>query len=139
VQWRFTDSSGAPVGEATFGPLPSSTEFWLSQQQGAWQVILRQIPNSGGSTVGNDQLCQVGVMELGSYTSTPTISGVIIHSEGPLGCGWIAIEALPESSKPAGFFIWRFGALLAGDAQAHQLIPALPIALPREVAEAGGP
>lgn len=139
MQWRFTDASGAPVGEATVGPLPSLTEFWLSQQQGAWQVTLRQNLDSGGNTVYNDQLCQVGVTELGAYTSTQAISGEIIHSEGPLGCGFIAIEALPESSKVGGFFVWRFGALLAGDAQAHQLIPALPIALPREVAEAGGP
>src|SRR5215469_4003411 len=45
VQWRFRDASGASVGKATFGPLPSSMEFWLSQQQGAWQVILHRNPS----------------------------------------------------------------------------------------------
>jgi hypothetical protein len=37
-----------------------------------------------------------------------------------------------------GHFIWRFGVLLAADASAHSTLPALPVALPADLAAVGG-
>jgi hypothetical protein len=37
-----------------------------------------------------------------------------------------------------GRYVWRFGVLLAADAQAHRILPALPLASPAEIAAVGG-
>jgi hypothetical protein len=43
-----------------------------------------------------------------------------------------------SSSKEYGHYIWRWGVLLAADAQAHTLFPSLPIAPQSEITAVGG-
>jgi hypothetical protein len=138
VQWGFTNASGAQVGQAAFGPLPYPAEFWLSQQQSAWQVILTQNAYTDRPAVGDDARCQAAQAALSAYGVGNFFTyyswQMTEKRVGPLGCTFTL-----DSSQYAGFFVWRFGVLLAADTTAHRLLPALPIAPPREVAEAGGP
>jgi hypothetical protein len=42
------------------------------------------------------------------------------------------------STKKYGHYVWRWGVLLAADAQAHTLFPSLPIAPQSEITAVGG-
>ena len=43
-----------------------------------------------------------------------------------------------NSNKKYGHYVWRWGVLLAADAQARALFPALPVAPQSEIAAVGG-
>jgi hypothetical protein len=140
-QWRFTDASDAQVGQVGFGPLPFATKFWLaSQTDGTWQATLMENPSTGGPATEQDILCTAAQTAMAEYSvagfNPPSPGRVTEGRVGPLGCTFTISD---QSGNDVGLFIWRFGVLLAGDPTAHRTIPALPIAPPREIAEAGGP
>src|SRR5262249_19156002 len=58
------------------------------------------------------------------------------HAGNDLLQGCVLSVISPDEG--VGHFVWRFGALLAADAQAHRLFPDLPVALPAELKAAGG-
>jgi hypothetical protein len=59
------------------------------------------------------------------------------------GC-WIRVEGnnnnplAPNGAKQHGSYIWRWGVLLAADAQARTLFPSLPVAPQSEITAVGG-
>jgi hypothetical protein len=79
-------------------------------------------------------VCPLGVDLLDSYQQGKNVSEAII-GERPQSC---AFQMMDLTGATLGLVIWRFGVLLAGDAAAHQLLPALPLAPASEIAAAGG-
>jgi hypothetical protein len=59
---------------------------------------------------------------------------VSLHDRGVEGCELGATI----NRVDGGSYVWRFGVLLAADAQAHSILPALPRASPAEIAAVGG-
>jgi hypothetical protein len=53
-----------------------------------------------------------------------------LYDRGAEGCELV----LKEQSVEQGRFLWRFGVVLAADAQAHATYPELPVAPPEEIA-----
>jgi hypothetical protein len=135
VQWRFVDMSGVLVGEAASGPLAFSVDFQLGLASGQWQIVSMSGGASIEGVVQPGRVCELAVLMLRAYGIFAS-SGWSQPVVGPLGCRFVLNDELGQPNN--GLFVWRFGVLLAGDAKAHQLIPALPIAPPRETAEAGG-
>jgi hypothetical protein len=138
VRWRFTDQSGAHVGEAAFGPLPYPPEFLISLTSGtAWQVMSVSNPiYSNSFIVQSGDLCGLAQMVVSAYgIAQSESSGLTANKVGPLGCTFTLDDTFNRPNN--GRFVWRFGALLAADARAHQLLPEQLIAPAREIAEAG--
>ena len=90
--------------------------------------------------------CEVGVNLLSTVTSHPlsTVAQqpeyqvATVHNNGIGGCalqltrtGGTGVTGTDGAN--AGSFLWRFGVLLAADAEAHALLPYLPLAPPSEL------
>jgi hypothetical protein len=124
--WRFTTASGDLAGTVT---LPSSRLFIFAltfDPSGGWRL-------AEGGSLPDPQMwppntldqCSAAARLLGGLLS----SGVRSFSSGVEGC---------QLQANSGTFIWRFGVLLAADAQAHTMLPALPIASPAEISAVAG-
>lgn len=132
LDWRFTTSAGRPVAAFTI-PTPTTVPVALTFAGGRW-VVAAGAPGSPSLDFSSaldpcgqadDILSRVGGAALQGTSCAPS-------PNGPMG--GCAIDAVNADGSTAGRFIYRFGALLAADAAAHRLVPALPIAPPAEVA-----
>jgi hypothetical protein len=154
VGWRFTTQGGALVAApppqfagsmVNVGLTYSSTGGWsVSDSASGSSITALQTQLLSGSCESGYSALQtlIGQSSLGgqdlSYgqSASPgsTTDGCAISVEGqntnPLG---------PTSStKKYGHYVWRWGVLLAADAQARTLFPLLPIAPQSEIAAVGG-
>jgi hypothetical protein len=78
-------------------------------------------------------VCQAGIMMLWSTLGSAN-APVPLHDRGVEGCELGA----KVNGVDGGRYVWRFGVVLAADAQAHSILPALPLASPAEIAAVGG-
>lgn len=60
-----------------------------------------------------------------------------LHDRGLDGCELSLQVNSGENSGDQGEFVWRFGALMAANAQAHLTLPRLPMAAPADLAAVG--
>lgn len=137
LRWQFARASGQVVSSVSFSsPLFLSLVLSYGPEAG-WQ--LATLPDSGGSI--SDQLtnlsCNIGVqilMDLAGSNSNGVGGPGSPHNQAIEGC---EPSLQSNSGTNLGTFLWRFGVLLAADANAHALLPALPMAPPDELAAAG--
>lgn len=141
VSWRFRTASGTV---ASFVPFRVTTKagsaaetaalFLSSAQAGDWTISqLAPVPNFAGQL--QDTFCSTGETILQQGVGYDPSSWIATNSgQGAPGCD----IHLYLKNTFQGTFLWRFGVLLAGDAQAHATDPQLPVAPPEEVAAAGG-
>jgi hypothetical protein len=133
LQWHFTASSGETVASAVYA-VPTLINLALTfDGRGGWQVSLdaTQVVNGFSLSAGlAANICDTGSRELeplvpqGDYV-------VQMRYNDVEGC---AIQLQAPNGINQGSFVWRFGVLLAADAQAHHLAPMLPVAPPAEIA-----
>jgi hypothetical protein len=83
----------------------------------------------GQSSLGGQDLSYGQSAPAGSTTDGCALS-VEGQNSNPLGT--------TGSTKKYGHYVWRWGVLLAADAQARTLFPFLPIAPQNEIAAVGG-
>jgi hypothetical protein len=137
LRWRFTTASGQVVSDVTFSPDPAMQQLFLSYAAATgWQPQF-----TSPATLSQEltqQVCPTGTQVLLGeqlrYLSGEDWNETVLHDQGIAGC---ALE-LTMNNVDQGHFVWRFGALLAADANAHHLLPALPVASPADLAAVGG-
>ena len=136
LRWRFTSANGQLVSDVTF-PVPTTLTLFLSYVPATgWQVeLLSSVQLSQHLT---QLVCTTGMQMLAGELAGPLGNQgwdlTVLHDQGVQGC---ELEAAQQGSDE-GQFVWRFGVLLAADAQAHSILPLLPIASSAEVAAVGG-
>ena len=138
LRWRFTDASGHVVSDVTF-PSATTLPLYLSYAAATgWQ--LESPTQAQLSQALTDLICPTGEQLLaGVLAGTPLGNGgdwnlIVLHDQGGAGC---ELE-LAEQGIDQGHFVWRFGVLLAADARAHSVLPALPVARPSDLAAVEG-
>ncbi|HLV97803.1 MAG TPA: hypothetical protein VKT82_03910 [Ktedonobacterales bacterium] len=138
-RWRFTTASGQVVSDVTFSSFPILLSLVLSYTAATgWRLGLALVSQPGLSAQLSQLFCDTGIQML-TQVQSKALGGAgwgvnVLHDRGAAGC---ALE-LTQGTADEGHFVWRFGALLAGDASAHQAFPTLPVASPAELAAVGG-
>ncbi|HEU5370102.1 MAG TPA: hypothetical protein VFU69_16645 [Ktedonobacterales bacterium] len=139
LRWRFTTASGHVVSDVTFPASPVPLKLFLSYDaRTGWQIA----PLPASETSLTEQLsqlvCITGIqllnMQQAHYLGGDGWTVNILHEQGIEGCEL----QLEQHNVDQGHFVWRFGALLAADAQAHSTLPKLPIAPPQALAAVAG-
>ncbi len=141
--WRFSDSTGAEVGNVLFraglvGPTLamtlafSATGGWHAPPSDALASELR-------GEVALD-LCVDGANAFSTGASAAQQNVILIGEQGGAsleGCA-LTMRIVPDDpGRAAPSVICRFGALLATDAATAKLLPGLPLASPDEIATIG--
>ncbi|MEO7001727.1 MAG: hypothetical protein ABI068_07910 [Ktedonobacterales bacterium] len=148
VRWHFTDATGRQVAQSPLIALTIAALIELAYTPGAsapWRLLSMQVgPPSGAATTPETQAlqaqlgpaaCNSGFTALttslpkGSFTPVGLVATVGLN-----GCVIQAQEGTSAADTANSIYLWRFGVLLAVDANAHQLAPDLPLAPADEVA-----
>jgi hypothetical protein len=146
-QWQFTPLSGGQALRSALSP-PSwflrlvltadSVNGWDVDQQRTEQLNGFGLPFALPATV-----CRAGADVLSTRVtpnpppgppSPQQYSPSVVSDHGLAGC---ELRLTNASGASGGSFIWRFGVLLAADAQAQALMPDLPLAPPSALAAVG--
>jgi hypothetical protein len=128
LQMHFETQDGRQMGTLTL-PASSPQSFALAYRtDGTWQTVnlSTELPQPRA-----DQ-CLTGYTLLQAQLRATTFSG----NDGSFGGSAHALTGCKMTSGTgpgAATFIWRFGVLLAADAAAHALLPALPMAPPSAI------
>jgi hypothetical protein len=136
LRWQFARASGQVISDV---PFPASMFMNLAlsyNPETGWQVVA---PPASGISL-SEQLanmsCSTGIQILSDLAgSNSNVGGPNGPNQTIEGC---TLSLQSNSNTSLGTFLWRFGVLLAADANAHALLPALPVAPPDELAAAGG-
>jgi hypothetical protein len=127
LRWQISDAAGATHADVS---IPSTSIVGMLLVEDAamgWQMV--QVTAIIGSV--RDTVCQAGVAMLEFRLSGDV---TLLHDAGVEGCELHAqVNGVDE-----GRYVWRFGVLLAADAQAHASQPDLPVAPAAEIAAVGG-
>jgi hypothetical protein len=139
LRWRFTTPGGQVVSDVTFPASATPLTLALAYQPTTgWRLASPAASPSNLSAQLSQLVCDTGSQML-TRVQQHNLSGdgwtvTILHDQGVAGCEL----ALMQGAADQGHFVWRFGALLAGDARAHATLPTLPLAAPAELAAVGG-
>jgi hypothetical protein len=128
LRMRFVTGDGALKGALTLpGAVPP--RFALAYRaDGTWQTV--NLDASVAGDVTPPAQCETGLNLLSARLDATQGGG------GSLGAGATGHTldgcqySVATASGGTAVFVWRFGVLLAADASAHALLPALPIAPP---------
>lgn len=133
IRWQFTDASGALVGSITFRlPLPLLLTLSFDAAAG-WQVV--DTPEFRMRSLAAElDVCSAGAELLLEHVWTNEYYTTALRAQPVEGC---ALRLENTVGNSLGIFIWRFGVLLAADAQAHATLPSLPVASPEETHATG--
>ncbi len=129
LRWRFYDAAGRPAGEVAYD-VPGPVQTYLAYTGGAWRLAQADGSLASVLDVAPADLCIAATDEVGNI-GRALLSVRSVRGSLTQGC---LIQMQSQSGSAEGLYLWRFGALLAANAQAHRLLPALPIAPPAEVA-----
>jgi hypothetical protein len=130
LRWRFRSASHANISEVVFQPEQSVSLFLAFRGAAGWVVPPDHAPPGTIATQVASTVCLTGQTIL-SHVAGATASMTIgtARDRGVLGCELV----LEGSGVEEGRFLWRFGVLLAADAQAHASYPEVPVAPPEEL------
>jgi hypothetical protein len=134
----MTDS-GEAAGATTFA-IPGPLQFALTYDgKAGWQVVDVTFP--GGGPLGpGPEVCSVGadLVQHELDTNNQNNRGMEWFGSPQDGIEGVCLAASAAGRHERRESIWRFGVLLAADAPAHALLPALPMAPPGEIAAVSG-
>jgi hypothetical protein len=132
-------ASGQVVSDVTF-PYASMLTLYLTYDNSTgWQVGLlspQQLEQDLTQVVcptGSNVLASLAQQTADQLYWTVTT----LHDRGLDGCELSLQVNSGENPADQGEFIWRFGALMAANEQAHLTLPQLPMATPADLAAAG--
>jgi hypothetical protein len=127
LRWQISDAAGAVLADVS---IPSSdiVGVLLTEDAAAgWQIA--QLNTILGTL--RDTTCHAGMDVL--QATLDSSAATVLHDAGVEGCELRGqVNGVDE-----GRYIWRFGVLLAADAQAHAYHPDLPIAPAAEITAVG--
>lgn len=129
--WRFTTAAGMPVGAATFR---TRTELTLALEYAGstgWKLS-NAFSSSPLQLTSELDSCSAGVELLLRMVSSGQY-GATSSNVAPDRAAGCELRLQGPDGTVAGHFVWRFGVLLAADADAHSLLPGLPIAPGEEI------
>jgi hypothetical protein len=133
------NANGQMVTDVTF-PFASMLSLYLTYDGSTgWQVGLlspQQLDQDLTQVV-----CPTGSNVLASLAQRASDqlywTVTTLHDRGLDGCEFSLQVNSGENSGDQGEFVWRFGALMAANAQAHLTLPQLPMAMPADLAAVG--
>jgi hypothetical protein len=132
-------ATGQVVSDVTF-PFASMLSLYLSYNASTgWQVGLlspQQLSQDLTQVVcptGSNVLASLAQQTADQLYWTVTT----LHDRGLDGCELSLQVNSGENSGDQGEFVWRFGALMAANEQAHLTLPQLPMAAPADLAAVG--
>jgi hypothetical protein len=139
LSWRFTKATGETVSETTYAYAQLITLYLAYDQTQGWHET-----SVAGTPSERDQLaglnCATGASLLQLQVSRTIIGNgddwesIALVDHGVEGC----ILLLLQNRTIVGHFLWRFGVIMAADAQAHTTLPTLPVAPQDEIAVVSG-
>jgi hypothetical protein len=139
-QWRFVSDAGQQVGMLQVAANNTVAGGLIYDPVSGWRLDAATpgtpFAASFISALAVDP-CGIGMSLLGWMlrdNTTVTLAGAQAGNDLLQGC----VVTVLSQSGGFGQLVWRFGALLAADEQAHALFPNLPLAMPAEVKAAGG-
>jgi hypothetical protein len=134
VQWLFTPlGGGQPVQSPVSGPVAALRLVLVADQAGNWTVDQQGTTALNGYSLAMGMPstdCQAGASYLATRAPSDLLSVGIVAYAGLAGC---ELQLTDANRANRGTFVWRFGVLLAADAQAQAVLPDLPVAPPDEV------
>jgi hypothetical protein len=155
IGWRFTTQSGALVATAPFRG-GAVTQVGLTYSATSGWAVAEGAPGPYTTDLQTQLMsesCQGGIAVLQALVEKSSLAGQQLSyrqgaAGGALGAptDGCAISAESQGNNPLapnggakqyGRYVWRWGVLLAADAQAHTLFPSLPIAPKSEIAAVG--
>jgi hypothetical protein len=156
VGWRFTTQSGALVATSAFRNGGAVTVGLTYSSTAGWSVV-EDAPGSSSADLRGQLIsgtCQGGITALQALIDKSSLAAQqLSYSSGSPsgftapqtdGC-WIQVESSnnnpfspTSSNKEYGHYVWRWGVLLAADAQARTVFPSLPVAPQSEITAVGG-
>jgi hypothetical protein len=136
LRWHFTTSTGTPIADVTYTPSPltgfrpSLPEVQFVDDGTGWNLAADTDLNTAvqaaicytGWAILDERLLDINTGYSGTNTSHISAAGCQI--------------SVQSTTKGTGSFLWRFGVLLAANANAHTLLPDLPVASQAELAAA---
>jgi hypothetical protein len=149
VEWDFTVNNSHVVHSTVYSYYLPSSLLLTYDPQTEWQVDLsntEQVNGFGLSGALALATCELGASLLSTLTNPllttaqqPEYQVATVDNNGIGGCtlqltrtGGTGVTGTDGTN--AGSFVWRFGVLLAADAEAHALLPYLPLAPSSELA-----
>ena len=135
LRWRFTDGTGAALGDVTYatdvpaGLFPPLPQVQFVYDAAGWHLAAGTNLNAGMP----DFICDNGMTILQHRITGPYNNMGPVTNKGVEGCS-ISVQ----TNKGDGLFLWRFGVLLAANDDAHAILPDLPIASPAAIAAVSG-
>ena len=117
------------MGNAVYR-VPDEVQTYLTYASGAWQLAQADGSPATAIDIAPASLCGAGSEELGSI-GRALLSVRSVRGDLTQGC---LIQMQSQNGTAEGLYLWRLGVLLAADAQAHTLLPALPVASAPEIA-----
>jgi hypothetical protein len=139
LTWRYTtpprqvvlsDGPALPLGAVPFTEIP----LQVGWNSGFWQTPTAVL----GVSETDPVICPTGAHALRvaqAPRAAPQYQWPLAASTAELGCLLAGSEMDPHTAKPTGplaLVLYRAGALLAVNAQAHQILPGLPLASAHE-------
>jgi hypothetical protein len=135
LTWRFVTASGALAGAETFR-VPEPLRLTLAYDlRTGWHLSDLMLFGQGPNGPPLD-ICGGGAAAL-QQSLGPNGYGEGWKNAGERAVAGCELDVQDQNGVIA-HFIWRFGVLLAANAPAHTLLPALPIAPPDEIAAVTG-
>jgi hypothetical protein len=133
LHWQFTTAAGQVVSAVAYPVLEGWQVSLIYAPATGWHVT--EALNTGGSAARQFSRlsCSTGAALLQAQVAGLGWTIRVAHQAGIEGCQLVRQQAQPDRAA----FIWRFGVLLAADAAAHRLLPALPLAQPADTAALG--
>jgi hypothetical protein len=139
-QWRFVSDAGQQVGTLQVAAHNTVAGGLIYDPASGWRLDAATpgtpFAESFVAALAVDP-CGIGMSLLTwmlQENGTMSVAGAQAGKDPLQGC----MVTILSQSGGFGQLVWRFGALLAADEQAHALFPNLPLAMPAEVKAAGG-
>lgn len=132
-RWRFT-SAGGQVERSVAYPVIEGWQLDLTYTPGTgWQVPSALNTSASAAKQFSSLSCATGAALLQAQVTGLRWTIRVAHQAGLQGCQSVGQQEQTDRAT----FVWRFGVLLAADALAQQILPALPVALPADTAAVG--
>jgi hypothetical protein len=140
VQWQYVSLGSADATTLSpsydAGPLrlvlsADAQGNWILDQQATQQATGISLPAALPMAA-----CRAGALYLESVLSASNLGASVVVDHGLVGCA-IKKSAAGTGATETGTFIWRFGVMLATDANALAIFPGVPLAPPSVLAAFG--
>lgn len=127
-QWTVSDFNGKVVATSMEYPLVPPADMLLDYDGASgWKVDETSLfPTGNLTSTWANKLCGAGADVLEASTQAYHGTATIVQDQGVGGCELLVTLDNGHTAR----FIWRCGVLLADNAQASQLLPGVPLALP---------